>query len=78
MIALGTRAHLASADGEEDGALALCNGIIVRLHGLVKGFSCPMGFAHQGLCMLQLSPYPCCLCTGHKSAHDANCSAIWH
>ena len=76
MISFGTKAHLASADSEEDGALALGNGIIVRLHGLVEGFSCPMGFTHEGLRTLQLSPYPCCLCKGDKSAHGANCSAV--
>jgi len=71
MISFAPKSHLASADGKEDGALAPGNGIIVRLHNLVKGFSCPMGLTHQGLCTLQLSPYPCCLCKGDKSAHDA-------
>ena len=49
-------AHLASADGEEDGAAPLGNGVVVLLHGGVEGFASAVGLAHQGLRLLELRP----------------------
>ena len=61
-------AHLASADGKENGAPALGNGTVVLLHGGVEGFAGAVRLAHQGLRLLELRPDACGLCMHAKTS----------
>ena len=70
--------HLAPADGEENGAPALGDGVVVLLHDAVKGFAGAMGLAHQSLRLLELRPDAGGLRMQGKTSRGVQPSAMAH